>query len=172
MVALDVVLHADGGASRLHDASPGEVVEAIGPRGKVHLVPDARVHHFVGDQSFLPAAYAMAEAVRPPARAVVTLAVADPADRLDLDAPTAPGGPTWVDPADDDEKTAVALLAASGLGAPEDGVVVYVGGEMSLASTVRSVLVRDNGWSRETVLPKPYWRRGTPNARHGEPGRD
>ena len=49
---------------------------------------------------------------------------------------------------------------------------MYLGGEMSLASTARSVLVRDNGWSRETVLPKPYWRRGTPNARHGEPGRD
>jgi NADPH-dependent ferric siderophore reductase len=172
VVALDVVLHADGCASGLHEASPGDVVEAIGPRGKVHLVPDATVHHFLGDQSFPPAAYVMAEAVRPPARAVVTLTVPDPADRLGLVADAAPEGVRWVDAADDDEKTALALLAASGLGTPEDGLVAYVGGEMTMAATIRSVLVRDNGWPREAVLPKPYWRRGTPNARHGEPGRD
>ena len=53
-----------------------------------------------------------------------------------------------------------------------DGEVAYVGGEMTLASTIRSALVRDRGWPREAVLPKPYWRRGTANARHGEPGRD
>lgn len=172
VVSLDVVLHPDGGASRLHEAAPGDVVEAIGPRGKVHLVPDARVHHFLGDQSFLPAAYSMAEAVPPPARAVVTLTVPDPADRLDLVAAAVPGGTLWVDAGADDEATGHALLVASGLGAPEEGVVVYVGGEMALASTIRSVLVRERGWSREAVLPKPYWRRGTANARHGEPGRD
>ena len=121
MVALDVVLHADGGVSGLHEATPGEVVEAIGPRGKVHLVPGARRHHFLGDQSFLPAAFAMAEAVQPRARAVVTLTVPDGSDRLALDAPAVPDGPVWVDPAGGDEKTGLALLEASGLGAPEDG---------------------------------------------------
>jgi NADPH-dependent ferric siderophore reductase len=172
VVAVDVVLHADGGVSRLHDATPGDVVEAIGPRGKVHLAPGAKVHHFLGDQSFLPAAFVMAEAVQATARAVVTLTVPGEADRLDLDAAAVPAGPVWVDAAGDDEKTGLALLEASGLGAPEDGVVVYVGGEMTLTSTIRSALVRDHGWPREAVLPKPYWRRGTPNARNGEPGRD
>jgi NADPH-dependent ferric siderophore reductase len=172
LVTLDVVLHADGGASLLHEASPGDVVEAIGPRGKVHLAPDARVHHFIGDQSFLPAAYAMAEAVRSPARAVVTLTVPGADDRLALDAAAGPAGPTWVDEQDDDAATGLALLAASGLGDPEDGVVVYVGGEMALTAAIRTALVSDRGWPREAVMPKPYWRRGTPNARHGEPGRD
>lgn len=171
-VALDVVVHPDvEGVSTLHLASPGDVVEAIGPRGKVHLVPDARVHHFLGDLSFLPAAYAMAEAVAAPAGAVVTLtAAAD--DRLPLTAAACPGGTTWVDPAGDDAATGLALLAASGLGSHEDGVVAYVGGEMTIASTIRSALVKDHGWPREALFPKPYWRRGTANARHGEPARD
>lgn len=172
-VALDVVVHPDvEGASRLHLAAPGDVVEAIGPRGKVHLVPDARVHHFLGDQSFLPAAFAMAEAVAAPAAAVVTLTVPSAEERLPLDADACRAGVTWVEPAADDAATGLELLEASGLGDPEDGVVAYVGGEMSLASTIRSALVRDRGWPREAVMPKPYWRRGAANARHGEPGRD
>jgi NADPH-dependent ferric siderophore reductase len=172
VVALDMVLHPDGGASRLHVAAPGDVVEAIGPRGKVHLVDDAREHYFLGDQSFLPAAFVLAEAVRRPARAAVTLTVPGPDDRLALAAPACAEGPLWVDDQADDEATGLALLAASGLGEHEDGMVAYVGGEMTLASTIRSALVRDRGWPREAVLPKPYWRRGTANARHGEPGRD
>jgi len=172
-VALDLVVHPEvEGASQLHLAAPGDVVEAIGPRGKVHLVPGARVHHFLGDQSFLPAAYAMAEAVQAPATAVVTLTVPSADDRLPLGAAACPAGTTWVDAAGDDEATGRALLAASGLADHEEGVVAYVGGEMTLASTIRSALVKDHGWPREAVFPKPYWRRGTANARHGEPARD
>jgi NADPH-dependent ferric siderophore reductase len=172
VVVLDVVLHPDGGASRLHLAAPGDLVEAIGPRGKVHLVEGAQVHHFLGDQSFLPAAFVLAEAVRRPARATVALTVPGPDDRLPLDAPACAEGPVWVEAQGDDAATGLALLAASGLGAHVAGEVAYVGGEMTLASTIRSALVRDRGWPREAVLPKPYWRRGTANARHGEPGRD
>jgi NADPH-dependent ferric siderophore reductase len=172
-VALDLVVHPEvEGASQLHLAAPGDVVEAIGPRGKVHLVPDARVHHLLGDQSFLPAAYAMAEAVTAPATAVVTLTVPSSDDRLPLVAAACPAGTTWVDAAADDAATGRALLAASGLGEHEEGVVAYVGGEMTLASTIRSALVKDHGWPREALFPKPYWRRGTANARHGEPARD
>jgi NADPH-dependent ferric siderophore reductase len=172
VVVLDVVLHPDGGASRLHLAAPGDLVEAIGPRGKVHLVEGAQVHHFLGDQSFLPAAFVLAEAVRRPARATVALTVPGPDDRLPLDASACAEGPVWVEAQGDDAATGLALLAASGLGAHVAGEVAYVGGEMTLASTIRSALVRDRGWPREAVLPKPYWRRGTANARHGEPGRD
>ena len=172
-VALDVVVHPEvEGASRLHLAAPGDVVEAIGPRGKVHLVPGARVHHFLGDQSFLPAAYAMAEAVAAPATAAVTLTVPTVDDRLPLTATACPAGTTWIDAAADDEGTGRALLVASGLGDHEEGQVAYVGGEMTLASTIRSALVKDHGWPREALFPKPYWRRGTANARHGEPARD
>ena len=170
--AVDVVVHPGvDGASTLHQAVPGDVVEAIGPRGKVHLVPGARVHHFLGDLSFLPAASVMAEAVRAPARAVLSLAVPSAAEHLEP-AASAAEPVRWVVDTGDDAATGLALLTASGLDAPEDGVVAYVGGEMTLAATIRSALVRDRGWPREAVLPKPYWRRGTPNARNGEPGRD
>jgi NADPH-dependent ferric siderophore reductase len=172
VVAVDVVLHEGESASHLHEAAPGDVVEAIGPRGKVHLVDGATEHVFLGDQSFLPAAYVMAEAVRPPARSRVVLTVPTEGDRIPLGAESCPEGTVWVEAAGDDAATGRALLAASGLGEPADGLVAYVGGEMTLAATIRSALVRDHGWPREAVLPKPYWRRGTPNARHGEPGRE
>lgn len=171
-VAIDVALHGSAGASRLHESVPGDVVEAIGPRGKVHLVDDAEVHVFLGDLSYLPAAYAMAEAVQAPATAVVVLAVAPGTDRLPLTAAACPQGSLWVDSASDDAATGRALLDASGLAEPQVGHVAYAGGEMTMVSTIRSALTRDHGWDRESVLPKPYWRRGTPNARHGEPGRD
>jgi NADPH-dependent ferric siderophore reductase len=92
-------------------------------------------------------------------------------EQLPPDAPAA-DRVRWVAEQGDDGATGLALLEASGLGDPQDGVVVYVGGEMTLASTIRSVLVRDRGWPRDAVLPKPYWRRGTANARNGEPGRE
>ena len=171
-VAIDVALHEGTAESRLHESVPGDVVEAIGPRGKVHLVEDAEVHVFLGDQSYLPAAYAMTEAVQAPATAVVVLAVAPGADRLPLTAAACPQGTLWVDSTADDAATGLALLDASGLAEPHVGHVVYAGGEMTLVSTIRSALTKDHGWDRESVLPKPYWRRGTPNARHGEPGRD
>lgn len=171
-VAVDVVVHPEiDGASTLHLAAPGDVVEAIGPRGKVHLVPVAREHHFLGDLSFLPAAYAMAEAVAAPATAVVTLAVPSE-DRLPLAAAACRAGTTWVDAVADDAATGRALLVASGLGDHEDGQVAYVGGEMTLASTIRSALVKEHSWPRDALFPKPYWRRGTANARNGEPARD
>jgi hypothetical protein len=43
-----------------------------------------------------------------------------------------------VDAAGDDEAAGRALLAARGLGDHEEGVVAYVGGEMTLASMIRS----------------------------------
>ena len=172
-VLLDVALHADGGASDLHLRSPGDVVEAIGPRGKVHVDAAAGIHHFLGDLSYLPAASAMAEAVQLPAQTVVTLAVTGQ-DRLRLDAPACPGGITWVDPGDpaDPLTTAKALVDAAGIGAGAPDVVAYVGGEMALVQMIRAHLVNELGWDRDAVKPKPYWRAGVANGRNGEPAKE
>lgn len=61
-VTIDILIHSRGpGARWAATAQPGDRVEAIGPRGKVHVACDADWHLFVGDESFLPAAFAMAE---------------------------------------------------------------------------------------------------------------
>ncbi len=170
-VWLDIALHEVEGISDLHRGPVGGAVEAIGPRGKVHIEPTATHHHFLGDQSFLPAAFAMAESVQPPAGVVVTLAVPEGPDRLAVDLPTSQSGVRWVDPtAVPDLARALVETAAIGGGIP--GAVAYVGGEMALVTSIRSLLVTELGWDREAVKPKPYWRRGMANARHGEPAKD
>src|SRR6185437_659277 len=63
-VDLDVVLHGDGpGARWAATARPGDRVEAIGPRGKITVVADADWHLFAGDESALPATFAMVESL-------------------------------------------------------------------------------------------------------------
>jgi NADPH-dependent ferric siderophore reductase len=80
-VDLDVVVHGDGpGASWARSAQPGDRLEAIGPRGKVTLRRDAAWHLFVGDETFLPAALAMIEALRVDGVARAVIEVDGPAD--------------------------------------------------------------------------------------------
>jgi NADPH-dependent ferric siderophore reductase len=45
-------------------AELGEHLEAIGPRGGISLRPTATSHHFVVDDSAMPAAFALLEALR------------------------------------------------------------------------------------------------------------
>jgi NADPH-dependent ferric siderophore reductase len=172
VIDVDVVLHGDGpGARWAATARPGTRVEAIGPRGKVTVVPDAAWHLFVGDESFLPAAFAMTEVVPAGSPALLVLEVDGPADRQPLEAP-ALDRITWVhrDGAPP-ESGAGLLVAVEAVALPEGPGQVYLGGEMGVVARLRRLLV-ERGLGREQLAPKPYWRAGVANAAHGEPDRD
>ncbi len=75
-IDIDMVLHGDGpAASWATDAKPGDTIEAIGPRGKITVDPEAEWHLFVGDDSAIPASLAMAASLPDPAQALVVLEV-------------------------------------------------------------------------------------------------
>ena len=169
VVAIDVVLHGDGPGARWAAAvAPGDRVEAIGPRGKVSVVDGAEWHLFVGDESFLPAAFAMAESADTPVPKLLVLEVGSTVD--EPPAPEVPGlslqfvhrggvsaGRSTL--LGDELRT---ITLPSGVGH------AYVSGELQVVAGIRSVLL-EHGLTPEQISPKPYWRADTPNANHGEP---
>jgi NADPH-dependent ferric siderophore reductase len=168
-VVLDIVLHGEGpGARWAADAATGDVVEAIGPRGKVLIKPEASWHLFVGDESFLPAAFSMIESLAS-TPAIVLLEVDGPGDELELHAPACADGPHWVHRSTTTAGSANVLSEAlSSLELPPGPGHAYVGGEFHQVAAVRSHLA-GRGFAPDQISAKAYWRSGSANASHGEP---
>ncbi len=168
-VAVHIVVHGNGPGSRwAAAAAPGTRIEGIGPRGKITLAADVDWHLFVGDETFVPAAYAMLEAAPSAARAVAVFVVGSSVDERPLTpAITAVvGGPTWVHRGT--TPTVPDLLAVIDL--PVGTGQAYVGGEARLVRDVRRALL-DRGLDDSRIAHKAYWRADGANARHGEPER-
>src|SRR3984893_6255844 len=82
LIDLDFVMHGDGPGIRWAQAArPGVAVEAIGPRGKIGLNPNAKSHLFAGDATAVPGSLAMIEALPAGVQAMPFLMVGDPAER-------------------------------------------------------------------------------------------
>ena len=169
-IAVDAVLHGDGpGARWFGDARAGDRLEAIGPRGKVTVDGDASWHLFAGDESFLPAACAMAESLADPARATLVISVDSSADEV-------PGvelsGLRYVHRGGASAADAEGLVdALAGVELGDGAGRAYLAGELSVVSAMRASLL-DRGLDATRIAPKSYWRAGVANASHGEPGRD
>jgi NADPH-dependent ferric siderophore reductase len=166
-VALHVLVHGNGPGSRwAAGASAGSRIEGIGPRGKITLASDADWHLFAGDETFVPAAYAMLEALPSGACGIGVFEVGSSVDERPLtpaivatvEQPTwlHRGGPTTIPD----------VLA--GLALPEGLGQAYVGGEARLVRDVRRALL-GRGFTAERIAAKAYWRADLANARHGEP---
>jgi len=60
LLTLDIVLHGDGPGERwVRSARSGDRIQGIGPRGKITTSATADWHLFIGDESALPATFAM-----------------------------------------------------------------------------------------------------------------
>ena len=158
------------GARWAATAELGTTIEAIGPRGKVTLDTLAGWHLFIGDLSFLSAAYNMAEAIEPPGQALFVIE-ADERSHLPIPALADGIGVTMGiierhGRGLDDPTGLLAGLAA--IDFPEDDGHVYVGGELQVVAAVRRSLI-ERGITAEQISSKPYWRLGTSNLAHGEP---
>jgi len=172
LLTLDIVRHAGGPGERwVAAARPGDRVEGIGPRGKIFLAPDADWHLFAGDESALPAFFAMAGAVPAGRRALLILEVPSPEDEQDL-ATRADAEVTWLHRQGRPAGDAAALEAAVGeVALPAGHGHAYLAGEAKVVLALRDA-VRARGLAPEQVSPKAYWGRGRANAAHGEPAKD
>lgn len=73
---LDGVVHGDGpGAAWFATTKPGDEIDAVGPRGKIELVPDVGWQLFVGDEAGLPAFLELLARLPHGARATAVLEV-------------------------------------------------------------------------------------------------
>ena len=174
-VTVDVSLHGAGpGTDWIRSAGIGDRIDAIGPRGKISVHPDAAWHLFVADETGLPGVLAMIEILPPGSTALAILEIDSPADelvpdrheveRLDIRwlhrlGTSAPGD-------------SVPMLEAVGAVAQPSGVGhAYVAAEAGVVRAVNRILT-ESGLTPDQVSAKAYWRRGLPNAEHGEPTRD
>lgn len=171
-VVIDVSLHGAGpGTDWISAAAPGDHIDAIGPRGKIILRPDADWHLFVADETGLPGALAMMEALATGSVAIALVEVDGPEDeqvpeargneRLELhwlhrSGHSVPGDPGAVQD------------AVAGLDLPTGVGHAYVAAEAGVVRGVSKILT-ERGLRPEQISGKAYWRRGLPNAEHGEP---
>jgi NADPH-dependent ferric siderophore reductase len=172
LLTLDVVLHGDGPGERwVRAARPGDRIEGIGPRGKITTAAAADWHLFMGDESALPAIFAMTESLPGDSVATVVIEVPEAADEQELLAP-ARTRLTWLHrlsgPAG--EPAALAAEAAEVELLPGSGQA-YLLGEAKVVLALREVLA-SRGLPQDQMSPKAYWGRGRANAGHGEPARD
>jgi NADPH-dependent ferric siderophore reductase len=172
LLTLDVVLHGDGPGERwVRSAQSGDTIEGIGPRGKITISATADWHLFIGDESALPAAFAMTEALPPDRPATLVLEVPEESDEQDL-AGQGPIRVSWLHrlgaPAGD--PSALAAEAAE-IELPPGRGHAYLFGEAAVVSRLREVLA-GRGLGQDQMSPKAYWGRGRANAGHGEPARD
>jgi NADPH-dependent ferric siderophore reductase len=146
---------------------PGDVVLAVGPRGKISLVA-ASWHLFAGDETYLPATFAMLAALPAGTPAWAFLEVEDTQEEQPLEV-SADVRLTWVHrgaAAPGDPAGLVAAVKSAEL--PSSPGHAYVGAELQVAKALRRAL-EARGLDSALVSSKAYWGRGKANASIGEP---
>jgi NADPH-dependent ferric siderophore reductase len=141
-------------------AERGEHLEAIGPRGGISLRPMATSHLFVLDDSAMPAAFVLLEALPADTPATALLVTSHGTKSRPAPAGAPATSLVWLDRAE-------MLEMLSDLH-PAAGTAAYLFGERHLVRTAEDLLVA-GGLDRDAVASKAYWRRDQPNASHGEP---
>ncbi|MHB1089294.1 MAG: siderophore-interacting protein [Acidimicrobiales bacterium] len=170
-VTLWVTTDHDGpGCAWARSAQAGDLVDVIGPRGKIPLDPDADWHVFLGDASGLGAFYRMAQSIEAPGRAIFIVEIDHDDDALTASFDEGVGVTgIFVDRRGRAKNDPAGLL--SGLAAfefPPDQGHAYLFGEFSTIRAVRSALL-DRGLEDDHISSKAFWRAGRTNAEHGEP---
>jgi len=173
-LTLWVVTNHDGpGARWAQHSTVGDLVDVVGPRGKITLDPLADWHLFVGDTTGLASFYRMAESIEVPGKAIFIVEV----DTMD-DARTAPfneglgvtgifverQGRDYHDPAG-------LLTGLSAFDFPDHVGQAYVFAEFSVVKAL-TIALHDRGLTDEQIRTKSFYRTGRANAGNGEPERD
>jgi NADPH-dependent ferric siderophore reductase len=162
--------HDGPGSQWVKEATKGELVDVIGPRGKVPLDPLADWHLFIGDASGLAAFYRMAQSIEVPGKAIFIVEI-DAADDA-LSAPFDEGlGVTGIFVDRQGRSTSDPEGLLRGLAAfelPPDLGHAYLFGEFHIMRVLESALL-DRGLAPEQISHKAFWRSGRSNADHGEP---
>ncbi len=173
VVDVDFVIHGDGPAARwAAGAEPGAPIEAVGPRGKVVLADDVQWHLFAGDESAIPATFAMLEAIPTGVPALAFLEVDGPVDEQVPGPIVADARIRWVHRGDAEAGTSPVLDDALKVAElPEGAGYAYLNGELHTVNALKATLTA-RGFAPERISAKGYWCHGRANAAHGEPTRD
>ncbi len=174
-VTIDISLHAKGpGTDWVRAARIGDRIDAIGPRGKITLQTDADWHLFVADETGMPGVLAMVETLPSASIALALIEIDSPADEQALDsAQRQELDLRWLYRVERSVPGDASLLldALAGLELPVGTGHAYIAAEARVVKTIQQSLA-DRGLGKDQISGKAYWRRGLPNAEHGEPSRE
>jgi NADPH-dependent ferric siderophore reductase len=136
----------------------GDRVMFTRPDGRLVLREDASFHLFVGDETAAVAFGAMLRTLPDSTRVAGAILAVSPDNRLAV--PQSPGL-TWVyrdlaSPVDTD----ILVDTVRHLDLPGKPGMAYVAGQAKTCQAVRDHLVRERGWTRDTVRVKPFWAPG------------
>jgi NADPH-dependent ferric siderophore reductase len=155
-IDLCVLDHGDGpGVRWARTARPGHDVLFTKPSGR--LVPQQGAYHvFVGEETASAAFGPIARALPAGSQVFGVIEVDGPNDRLRL-----PAGVQWCYRHGAPAAASHSLVAeVAKLDLPSVPGIAYVAGELRTAQAVRRHFVRDRGWSRRSVVIKPFWTPG------------
>jgi NADPH-dependent ferric siderophore reductase len=150
-LSIDFFLHGEGASGPWLDGlRVGDAVNAVGPRGHTYL-RDADWHLFIGDETCIPAIFAMLEELNGAAPAYVFLETESDADRAVCDAPAAI---MWL------TRSGTTLFdAVENFALPNGEGFAYVVGETAKVRAIRHRLL-ERGIARNRIAAEGYWRPG------------
>ena len=160
-IDLDFVLHP--GVSPAGDwarvAKPGDRIDAMGPRGRTVLNPDADWHLFSGDETCIPAIFGMLEILPKGKPAYVFIEVADEAARLPVKTEAALTL-NWIyrNGAEPGPSRLLADKLASFTLPPGRGHVYLIGETSNVRAQRHELIAR--GIAKEQISAEGYWRPG------------
>ncbi|HEY4943638.1 MAG TPA: siderophore-interacting protein [Rhizomicrobium sp.] len=156
-LAIDFVLHGSSPAGDwARAARPGDSIAAAGPRGHTYI-RDADWHLFTGDETCIPAIFAMLEGLAPGAKAFAFIEIADDGERQAVSGDAkivwlprggAPAGPSRI-----------LFDAVEAFAFPPRHGHAYVIGETSNVRAIRQRLL-ERGLGKEQTCAEGYWRPG------------
>jgi NADPH-dependent ferric siderophore reductase len=154
-------------------AVPGDVVDVVGPRGKIPLDDVADWHLFIGDVCAMGAFYRMAQSIEVPGRAIFIVEVDHPDDALTARFDEGLGVTAiFIDRngrSPDDPSGLLSGLAA--LHTPPDEGHAYLFGEFHVMRTIKTALL-DRGLQSAQISLKAFYRVDQANGVNGEPSKD
>jgi NADPH-dependent ferric siderophore reductase len=159
MLAIDFVLHGGGAAGAwVRAAKIGDRITAVGPRGHTY-VRSADWHLLVGDETSIPAIFAMLESLSRTDRAFAFIEIADDAERQPLESAAAvqltwlprqgaPPGPS-----------SILLAAVEAFDFPQGLGHASIIGETHNVRAIRRRLM-ERGLGKDQCSAEGYWRPG------------
>jgi NADPH-dependent ferric siderophore reductase len=167
---IQFLLHGEGPASAWAErAKPGDRIAVAGPGGRFSLDPVADHWWLAADESAIPAAATLLEALPDTATVDVHLEVDGPEDEIDFTAP-AKTTITW------HYRTPGAygadLSAAARSAAIPDGARIWVACEAAAMRDIRRHFLAERNLPPATLVTRGYWRTGEQNHPDHDYGED
>ena len=169
-LTVDFVIHGEGPASNwASQATPGQFVGVLGPRGSLVVEDVFDWYLLIGDETVLPSIARRLEEAAPGRTFVVFIEVDSAANEQELST-AADATLTWLHRNGAPAGTTTLLEdAVRGLHFPPGTGFAWAGGEANSMRPIRRHLINDRGWDVERLAFSGHWKLGVANHDHHEP---